>query len=159
MPPDVVGDVFMELYGLADVLVEDVVADVDEDLADDVGEDLADDVVADVVVVVADVLVEDVVADVGEDLADGVVADADAEVATASPEQCADVSVIDPDGYVSCALPPFGERGVIGRLTYFPKGVALEQTDIGMRCYLHANCSVTRRGTQNIGGAHEVMVV
>ena len=145
VPPDVVGDVFMELYGLADVLVEDVVADVDEDLADDVGEDLADDVVADVVVVVADVLVEDVVADVGEDLADGVVADADAEVAIASPEQCVEVAVTDAEGYISCALPPLGERGVIGRLTHFPKGVALDKTNIGIRCYLHADCSVTRR--------------
>ena len=35
-PPDVVGDVFMELYGLAGVLVEDVGAGVGEDLADGV---------------------------------------------------------------------------------------------------------------------------
>ena len=142
VPPDVVGDVFMELYGLADCAL--VAESGQEDDACCVGvsdsEDLADDAVANALVEYeeeAPIEGEAVAAAGAEELIE--------VVAIASPEQCANVSVIDPDGYVSCALPPFGERGVIGRLTYFPKGVALEKTNIGMRCYLHANCSVTRR--------------
>jgi hypothetical protein len=90
--------------------------------------------------------IEDLVA--GEDQIEEHVAEVGAPwplAANPTPIQCAEVAEMDDDGYVSCPLGRFGERGQVGRITMFPKGASLEKLNVSMRCYLHVGCSVTRR--------------
>ena len=50
--------------------------------------------------------------------------------------QC-DVSAM---GYVSCKVPPWNAKPIIGRITTWPEPTVLEWRSIGCMCYVHSNC-------------------
>ena len=51
-------------------------------------------------------------------------------------------------GYVTCPKLPWSTKEPLGRVTYFPRGVAPERQSMAIKCYMHSNCSVTRKRTR-----------
>lgn len=45
-------------------------------------------------------------------------------------------------GYVTCAMPEFQHKPILGRITTWPESRPEEKRSLSMRCMLHTNCSV-----------------
>eukprot|EP00959_Pyramimonas_sp_CCMP1952_P331079 6933056-Pyramimonas_sp.AAC.1 len=47
-------------------------------------------------------------------------------------------------GYVKSAVPPWDGVTNVGRITTWPVEMPMERRNVGIRCYMHSNCSITR---------------
>lgn len=56
-----------------------------------------------------------------------------------------DAAVMDANGYITCALPPFDTWQKVGRITVWPPTAPPEKQNCAIRYFIHARCSFTRR--------------
>ena len=57
-----------------------------------------------------------------------------------SPEEALPQCEVSDLGYVSCKVPPWSEKILIGRITDWPKETKKEWRNIQCTCYMHAAC-------------------
>ena len=70
--------------------------------------------------------------------------------APATVEQLVAASEVTPLGYVSCSVPPFIAKPMIGRLTTWPADRPVERRSVSMRCYMHTGCVSSAKGRTKI---------
>ena len=66
------------------------------------------------------------------------------------PVAIVDRAVVEADlshrlGYVRCPVDPWAAKDPVGRITFWPDGKPAHSQNIGVRCYMHPNCSVSRK--------------
>jgi len=52
--------------------------------------------------------------------------------------------ITNPMGYVKSAVSPWDGVTNVGRITTWPVEMPMERRNVGIRCYMHSNCSITR---------------
>ena len=90
--------------------------------------------------------------DVGDEENDDIDADPDGDAAVPAAYTVEDyvrvAKIEEEGGEVTCTIAPFSELPRFGRWSDWPKTTEPSKRSVGMRCYMHPNCSITKRRQQ-----------
>ena len=89
-----------------------------------------------------------------EDVAlEALIADGEGEAASApvppielTPAECAEVAQVSGMGYITCPIPPWDSKPMIGRLTSWPEARPMLLRSVSLKCYLHPGCGSPAKG-------------
>ena len=63
-----------------------------------------------------------------------------------TPAECAEVAQVSGMGYITCPLPPWDSKPMIGRLTSWPEARPMLLRSVSLKCYLHPGCGSPAKG-------------